>query len=975
MKALQRTVSLWLSVLLILTCVPITAVTAASASSPALTNDSIANGEYEVDFLFLEDGKTSASVSNNYMKIPGTKGKLIVEDGAIWFEHEITKSNYGYFEYLGYRPEGVPKAVIVDSVVQSMDGYAEVTTRDAAAIDRMILRYAIDNIAQPLDILMHINIAALSYNHWYNVQLSIDTSQIPIDEEEEETPIGGTVTLAMLQELITVTEAVYSTSVEGTDFGEYPIGSRAVLESVLTSTKQQAELLDEEDETKITALYATLEEALNRFRSLQKVADKKELAAILEELTAFLSTAKRNGEGNGAPGLTTAAILAGEYDHSIINDLRDKEARLKDYLDRPEVTQETIDNAVESVRNRMEEVQQHRYVEHEPLRIYVLDTNQPTNKQSIYADLIEDTMTTVVKQAFSGTMDYIRGNLTLKVRPDLDLLYASTPSLDGTYVSPDTYEQYGMLEYAATPWNKVASSEGKHVYQLTLKWGDVDKDTVWQGLGHITFYLNGEKRSLYLSFNRNIHEQLIETMSVAAGMIGKAEKLEGVEQADFDAAKQALQGKIDQAAPIADNLGAARPEILTAHRELEQALDTFKQLAKTGGTDEGEPEDEEPTDENEGGGPGGSGDNGDSGNEAPGGLKDGYYYISYKVYKYGTKSTSVAASYFISPAVLEVSGGRLTVSFTVTRSKEINGLKIRGSSGSVVETDTENNTRVVAFSLPNLDDIHDGWVRIDWDEYNYHHEYDIQFYFDAKSIRPVKGEPEVPSGSGSTPPPAGYVPGDATADGEAATEQAQEDEAANAEPPREEANGSIEYRDTERHWAKDLISRAVQLGFIRGYADGTFRPEQNMTRSEIAVLLSQALKLQAADQEAAYVDLDGVSAFVRAHIAAAGQAGLMRGLPDQTFQPNKVITRIELVVIIARAAGLKPVSDANLTFVDADQIPAWARGEAAAAVEAGLVRGKAGNRFDPHAPVTRAEAATLALRLLDVLGDRLAADE
>lgn len=72
-----------------------------------------------------------------------------------------------------------------------------------------------------------------------------------------------------------------------------------------------------------------------------------------------------------------------------------------------------------------------------------------------------------------------------------------------------------------------------------------------------------------------------------------------------------------------------------------------------------------------------------------------------------------------------------------------------------------------------------------------------------------------------------------------------------------------------------------------------------------------------------------------------------------------------MMSMLARAAGLKPAVEAVTGFADDKEIPAWAKGAVAEMQEQGLISGRDGNRFAPLETVTRAEAVTVILRLLD----------
>ncbi|WP_052087764.1 glycoside hydrolase family 2 [Paenibacillus wynnii] len=177
----------------------------------------------------------------------------------------------------------------------------------------------------------------------------------------------------------------------------------------------------------------------------------------------------------------------------------------------------------------------------------------------------------------------------------------------------------------------------------------------------------------------------------------------------------------------------------------------------------------------------------------------------------------------------------------------------------------------------------------------------------------------------------------------------------------------VEFTDIADHWVKASIEKSVELGFVRGYEDGTFRPNRTVTRGEIAAMLAKALKLETTDTEFSFDDKDETPVWAQPFIQAIAKAGYISGYEDGTFHANNEITRSEIVVIIVRALGLEVDSNAQLTFNDAEQVPVWARPYIAAAVEAGLVKGNGDGKFNPNGPTTRAEAITLILGMLSHL--------
>ncbi|MNC66587.1 S-layer protein precursor [compost metagenome] len=93
--------------------------------------------------------------------------------------------------------------------------------------------------------------------------------------------------------------------------------------------------------------------------------------------------------------------------------------------------------------------------------------------------------------------------------------------------------------------------------------------------------------------------------------------------------------------------------------------------------------------------------------------------------------------------------------------------------------------------------------------------------------------------------------------------------------------------------------------------------------------------------------------------------GIISGYTDDTFRSTGKISRVEMTVMLVRALGLPLDSKSSLTFADATQVPAWAVPYIAAAQEAGLVKGTGGNRFNPKAEATRAEVVTLILSAME----------
>jgi len=181
---------------------------------------------------------------------------------------------------------------------------------------------------------------------------------------------------------------------------------------------------------------------------------------------------------------------------------------------------------------------------------------------------------------------------------------------------------------------------------------------------------------------------------------------------------------------------------------------------------------------------------------------------------------------------------------------------------------------------------------------------------------------------------------------------------------------AVIFSDIEGHWAEYAILRAERMGWIKGYPDGRFGPQDEVTRAQFATMLSRALMLSGpTSSRPDYIDADRIPDFAREHVARATAAGIVRGFPDRTFGPERLITRAEMTVMIMRAAGYDKQAAAGkpLAYRDADRIGDWAYPAVAAATELGLVQGVGDNRFAPQGVTTRAEAVVMILRLMDYL--------
>ncbi|WP_256762105.1 S-layer homology domain-containing protein [Cohnella sp. WQ 127256] len=177
-------------------------------------------------------------------------------------------------------------------------------------------------------------------------------------------------------------------------------------------------------------------------------------------------------------------------------------------------------------------------------------------------------------------------------------------------------------------------------------------------------------------------------------------------------------------------------------------------------------------------------------------------------------------------------------------------------------------------------------------------------------------------------------------------------------------NPTTSISDIAGHWAEANIKQAVNSGIVKGYTSGTFKPDATVTRAEFAVMLMNALKPQDEGGALTFTDTSKIGAWAQKSIAQAVQADIIKGNSDGTFRPNAEVTRAEMAVMIARAMSLSSEGNSVTGFADDKNIPTWAKGAVAAMKKLNLVEGKGTNQFDPTAQATRAEAVTILLKML-----------
>ncbi|WP_332649640.1 S-layer homology domain-containing protein [Lysinibacillus sp. 54212] len=179
------------------------------------------------------------------------------------------------------------------------------------------------------------------------------------------------------------------------------------------------------------------------------------------------------------------------------------------------------------------------------------------------------------------------------------------------------------------------------------------------------------------------------------------------------------------------------------------------------------------------------------------------------------------------------------------------------------------------------------------------------------------------------------------------------------EQPEEPVN-NVKFSDLSAdHWAYEAIAHFASQGFIKGFGDSTFRPNEPITRQHVAVILTRVLQLDAKKNPEAFKDVPKSHPYYEA-IMLVQQAGLFVGF-NGDFRPNTPITRAEVAKVLALALKLRLTGTEGFNDVSAIH---WAFDYISALKAHGIAVGS-NDKFNPNNQLTRAEFVALLYRALN----------
>jgi hypothetical protein len=171
--------------------------------------------------------------------------------------------------------------------------------------------------------------------------------------------------------------------------------------------------------------------------------------------------------------------------------------------------------------------------------------------------------------------------------------------------------------------------------------------------------------------------------------------------------------------------------------------------------------------------------------------------------------------------------------------------------------------------------------------------------------------------------------------------------------------------DYSGHWAEDTISQWFEDEMLKGYEDGSFKPDAQITRAEFMTMVNNAFEFTN-KAEIGFNDVKSSDWYYQ-EVQIAAEAGYIIGYEDNTIRPVNKISRQEAALIIARIKALHENALGAKGFEDYDEITSWAIGGVGAAAQEKYMIGYEDNTFRPLRFISRAEALVTIDRALDMV--------
>ena len=180
-------------------------------------------------------------------------------------------------------------------------------------------------------------------------------------------------------------------------------------------------------------------------------------------------------------------------------------------------------------------------------------------------------------------------------------------------------------------------------------------------------------------------------------------------------------------------------------------------------------------------------------------------------------------------------------------------------------------------------------------------------------------------------------------------------------------SGALPFADvTQDQWFYSAVAFVYEKGYFSGTSATTFDPNAPMNRAMVATVLHRVAGSEAAKTDQVFSDVPA-GQWYSAGIAWASEKGIVNGMGDGSYAPDEAVTREQLVTMLYRfekdyRKKAAPSTGDLSAFPDVGAVSGWARDAVSWAVDAGLLKGRDTGHLDPAGTASRAEVATILQR-------------
>lgn len=168
-------------------------------------------------------------------------------------------------------------------------------------------------------------------------------------------------------------------------------------------------------------------------------------------------------------------------------------------------------------------------------------------------------------------------------------------------------------------------------------------------------------------------------------------------------------------------------------------------------------------------------------------------------------------------------------------------------------------------------------------------------------------------------------------------------------------------------WAREYIERLADEGIINGKGEGRFAPNDYITRAEFITLVVKSFDIETERASCDFKDVL-INDWYYSFVAAGVSSGIVNGTETGTFSPQSNITRQDMAALLYRAMTSRGnvITVGSIEFADEDYISDYAKDAVRALAKAGVINGVGDNNFDPLSETTRAQAAAVIYRIINI---------